>query len=263
MTEIEQVIDLERYPVHEPTSPGYSEILEQGKLALQSNALYVLEAFIRPHAITLMTAELESRFADSCRYDVPRIAYVSPDNSLPEQHPRNQVHPCRYNQVLNYQIPNDSCLRQVFNYQPLTDFLGELCGYETFHRSECPHLALTAKIASGGDTDGWHFDSNDVVFSILLQSPESGGEFEYAPYIRSETQQNYGGVGAVFDDPQNNAQRPAMGIGNLTVFKGDLSVHRVTPVTGEKRRIVALFSYDRNPGTTFPQDYIEELHASL
>jgi hypothetical protein len=54
-----------------------------------------------------------------------------------------------------------------------------------------------------------------------------------------------------------------MGIGNLTVFKGDLSVHRVTPVTGEKRRIVALFSYDRNPGTTFPQDYIEELHASL
>ncbi|NNF77988.1 MAG: hypothetical protein HKN05_08160 [Rhizobiales bacterium] len=44
---------------------------------------------------------------------------------------------------------------------------------------------------------------------------------------------------------------------------GDLSVHRVIPVKGDRKRIVALFSYDRAPGMTFAQSYIEELQSRL
>ncbi|MCP4766118.1 MAG: hypothetical protein GY875_07585 [Gammaproteobacteria bacterium] len=113
------------------------------------------------------------------------------------------------------------------------------------------------------DTDGWHFDTNDVVFSLLLQTPEAGGEFEYAPYIRSASDENYAGISRVVDDPQGSAQRPAMGLGDFNVFMGDLSLHRVTPVIGARKRIVALFCYDREPGMVFGQSYIDELQASM
>ncbi|MDH3447731.1 MAG: hypothetical protein OEO18_06270, partial [Gammaproteobacteria bacterium] len=111
--------------------------------------------------------------------------------------------------------------------------------------------------------DGWHYDSNDVVFSLLLQAPEAGGVFEYAPYIRSKTDENYDAVAKLLEDPGAIAVRPEIAPGNLTVFKGDLSMHRVTEVQGARKRIVALFSYDRNPGSTFDQWYIMQLSQGL
>lgn len=263
--DIGQIIDLERYPVDRPGDPRYENLIADGRKALEESALFSFEQFVRPEFVSRMAAELEQLLPVSSRYDQPRNAYSygfdQPERA--DDHPHERLHRCAYNQVLNYQIPNDSLLRQVYYWQPLTEFLRILCGYETFYRSDCPHLALTSKIAGEGDTDGWHFDSNDVVFSILLQAPAGGGVFEYAPYIRSETEENYDAIAQLQDDPESITLRPAMTPGNLTVFKGDLSMHRVTPVTGKRKRIVALFSYDRNPGTTFDQWYISELSQGL
>ncbi len=265
MAAIEQIIDLDRYPIDRPDHVGYSALLERGRAALEQSALFAMPQFVRAEVVPQMAEELEQLLPLSTRYERPRNAYtlVETDNDWPREHPRNQMHPCAYNQVLNFQIPNDSALRQVYYWQPLTDFLRILCGYDSFYRSDCPHLALSAKIAGRGDTDGWHYDSNDVVFSLLLQAPEAGGQFEYAPFIRSETEENYAEVTSLYQNPGRCALRPSMAPGDLTVFKGDLSMHRVTPVEGGKKRIVALFCYDRQPGTTFDQWYIDELKQGL
>ncbi len=262
---VEKIIDLESYPIDRPDLPQYHDLLERGRAALERCALFSMPHFLRADIVPSMAAELEQLLPLSTRYERPRNAYtyVETENDWPLEHPRNLMHSCAYNQVLNFQIPNNSPLRQVYYWQPLAEFLRILCGYDSFYRSDCPHLALSAKIAGPGDTDGWHYDSNDVVFSLLLQVPEAGGQFEYAPFIRSETDENYAEVTALYQDPLRHGQRPAMASGDLTVFKGDLSMHRVTPVEGERRRIVALFCYDRNPGTTFDQGYIEELEQGL
>jgi hypothetical protein len=265
MVEIRDLIDLDRYPIDQPGEPGYEKLLSDGRRALERQALFSMTRFVRAPAIEPMAQELEAQMQRSCRYDRSRIAYVYEDDEpeWPPGHPRTRKHRCSYNQVLNYQIANDSPLRQIYYWQPLTDFLRELCGFDRFYRSDCPHLALSAKIAGEGDTDGWHFDSNDVVFSLLLQTPEAGGEFEYAPYVRAPGDENYDGVTRVVADPQAGAQRPVMGLGDFNVFMGDLSLHRVTPVIGARKRIVALFCYDREPGMVFGQSYIDELQASM
>lgn len=263
--EITRIIDLDRYPVDRPDDARYQQLLTEGRASLDELALFSMPGFIRPDIVPKMARELDQLVPVSSRYEQMRNAYAEgfDEPGRAADHPHNREHKCAYNQVLNYQIPNDSLLRQVYYWQPLTEFLRLLCGYDSFYRSDCPHLALTAKIASAGDTDGWHYDSNDVVFSILLQAPEAGGVFEYAPYIRSENDENYAGVARLLDDPDSCAARPEMAPGNLTVFKGDLSMHRVTPVSGKRRRIVGLFSYDRKPGTTFDQWYIKQLQQGL
>jgi hypothetical protein len=263
--EINQIIDLERYPLDRPGHPAYQDLLLAGRQSLEEKALFSMTQFVRADAIDSMAQQMLALLPQSCRYDRPRNPYVYgfDERAWPQDHPRTQLHRCSYNQVLNYQIPNDSPLRQIYYWQPLTDFLRQLCGFDSFYRSDCPHLALTSKIAGEGDTDGWHFDTNDVVFSLLLQTPEAGGEFEYAPFIRSETDENYDAVTRVFADPKHGAVRPAMGLGDFNVFMGDLSLHRVRPVVGERKRIVALFSYDRDPGMVFDQAYVDELHDSM
>ncbi|HUV23487.1 MAG TPA: hypothetical protein VMZ32_16960 [Gammaproteobacteria bacterium] len=264
-TDIRQLIDLDRYPLDQPDHPAFAQLLDDGRRALEQGALFSMVQFVRPEAIVSMARQLDALRMRSCRYDCARNAYVYDGSASdwPDDHPRALRHRCSYNQVLNYQIPNNSPLRLIYYWQPLTEFLRQLCGFETFYRSDCPHFALTSKIAGEGDTDGWHFDTNDVVFSLLLQAPEAGGEFEYAPFIRSEQDENYDGVKRVVADPQSAAVRPPMGLGDFNVFMGDLSLHRVKPVIGGRQRIVALFSYDRDPGMVFDQSYVDEMHQAM
>lgn len=260
---IGDIIDLTRYPLDRPNDPRYRALMDEGRRALKARGLFSLKGFVRPGIVAPMARELEDLVPLAVRYDKPRVAYLAPDPNLPQDHIHNLAHACSYHQVLNYQIANDSPLRAIYSWEPLTAFLRQLCGYNTFYRSECPHLALSAKIAGDGDTDGWHYDTNDVVFSLLLQAPEGGGVFEYAPFLRTKEDERYDAVARVVADPATHALRAPIEVGDLTVFFGDLSYHRVTPVEGERRRIVALFCYDERPGMVFSAPYIRELQQGL
>jgi hypothetical protein len=256
---IDDIIDVDRYPLHRPESAAAGTLLREGRAALSRDALFALPGFVRPEATKQMAAELESRLPWASRYEAMNGSYGNDGRQWPAGHPRTATHLFRYHQVLNYQISNDSPLRRVYCWEPLREFLRQLMGYETFHRSECPHLALTSKLAGEGDTDGWHFDGNDVVFSVLLREPEQGGLFEYVPNVRSDTDEDYDAVAAVFAGEREKVRIAKLAVGDLNVFQGNQTLHRVTPVQGGRKRIVGLFSYDRRPGTNFGESYISEL----
>jgi hypothetical protein len=256
---LSDIVDLTRYPLHEADSPVVAALLREGRETLAADALFTMPGFVLPQASEAMAAELEARVPMAPRYEVEREIYAYEPETGAADHPRNARHACRYHQVLNHQISNESPLRRVFIWEPLREFLRRLMGYETFHRSECPHLALTAKVAGPGDTDGWHYDGNDVVFSVLLRQPGAGGLFEYAPNLRSEGDENWDGLAAVLAGRNDTVRRASLAVGDLNVFQGDRTLHRVTPVEGDTWRIVGLFCYDREPGTNFGEAYIEEL----
>jgi len=257
--DISDIVDTGRYPLHHMDGAAIEALLREGRAVLARDALFTLPGFVRPEATTYMAAELEARLPWATRYEAMSAAYPRDGTQWPAGHARAATHPFRYHQVLNFQIPNDSPLRKVFCWEPLREFLRELIGYETFHRSECPHLALTSKLAGEGDTDGWHFDGNDVVFSVLLREPEDGGLFEYVPNIRSDKEQNYDAVAGVFAGKRDHVRVAKLEVGDLNVFQGNQTIHRVSPVKGNRKRIVGLFSYDRQPGTNFGEAYISEL----
>ncbi|MCX7347433.1 MAG: hypothetical protein NTU78_17190 [Alphaproteobacteria bacterium] len=234
-------------------------LLSLGRKTLASDALFSMPGFVRLEATAFMAAELEARLPWASRYESMNDAYGYDEDQWPEGHPRTARSLFRYHQVLNHQISNDSPLRKIYCWEPLREFLRQLMGYETFHRSECPHLALTAKIAGEGDTDGWHFDGNDVVFSVLLRAPEQGGQFEYVPNIRTDAEQNYDDVAAVLAGSRDFVRVAKLAVGDLNVFQGDQTLHRVSPVVGNRKRIVGLFSYDRQSGTNFGESYISQL----
>jgi hypothetical protein len=260
---IAEIVDLDRYPLEDIGGASIDALIREGQAALKRDALFSLPGFVRPDAAAFMAGEIEGRVGMSARYEADRTSYNSDGNIWPAGHARAVTHRSRYNQVLNYQIPNNSPLRRLYCWEPLREFMRRVLGYASFHRSECPHLALSSKIAGDGDTDGWHFDGNDVVFSILLKEPEAGGLFEYVPYIRSATEENYDDVAAVFRGDRTQVRCPTLSVGDLNIFQGDYTLHRVTPVKGARNRVVGLLCYDRAPGTNFGEPYIEELRLQL
>jgi hypothetical protein len=165
-----------------------------------------------------------------------------------------------YRQVLTDRIPEDSHLNRLYNWQPLTEFVRQVYGVPAMYRSGCPALSLVYKIAAEGDTDGWHYDDNDGVISLLLQKPDEGGLFEYAPYIRGDEDENYHAVARLFADPETHGIRPAVEPGTFVLFNGKLSMHRVTPVGKTRQpRIVALLSYDERPDFVDDPTYVDHM----
>jgi hypothetical protein len=69
LPDVNQLIDLERYPIDQPGQPGYEKLLREGRRALEQQALFSMTRFVRPQAIEPMAYQLQAQLANSCRYD--------------------------------------------------------------------------------------------------------------------------------------------------------------------------------------------------
>ena len=265
--DMNRIINLDRYPLHRLGNADGQELVKQCQQDLDAHAASALHDFIRPQAIERMTAEATGLIPTSYRHaGKPRQTYPDAepaDKNDPEALAvRAMKQKNSNNQVLGYQIPNNSDFRVIFLWPELKEFVRRVRRVETLYQSQCPHLGLTYKIAFEGDNDGWHYDPNDGVVTLLLQTPDKGGEFEYAPNIRTEDDENYAGVKQLFDDPETHGQRVQQKPGTLTFFNGRYSMHRVREVGVTRTpRIVGIFSFDQNPDQVFGQYYINMLHG--
>ena len=264
--EMNKLIDLDRYPIDRLNSKAGQLLVARCRSDLDDCAAATLPSFIRQAEIANLVEEAESLVQVAHRYDGDSVTFYEEDDigcsdtdSL-ESVVRSARHPNRYCQILNYQIPNHSDLRAIYLWPPLTEFIRQVLNVEQLFLSQCPHLALTMKVAYEGATDGWHYDPNDGVITLVLQTADNGGEFEYAPNIRNKIDQNYAGVDRLFKSPDIEATRLALEPGTFTFFNGRHSMHRVRPVGSTRQpRIVSIFSFDQRPDHFFAQSYIDKL----
>ena len=121
-------------------------------------------------------------------------------------------------------------------------------GVDVLHPYGDPLGACTLSIQEENEELPWHFDLTHFVVSVLIQSPESGGEFQYAPRIRTDTEENYGAVRALLDGETQRLEVLDLRPGDLQLFEGRYSMHRVTAPKGSSWRCIALLSYCEKPG---------------
>ncbi len=86
-----------------------------------------------------------------------------------------------------------------------------------------------------------------MVTTLLLQEPGGGGVFEYAPAIRSESDENFVEVQAVLDGRSDRVLRNHLRAGSLSLFRGHYYLHRVTSVEGKRQRLQAILCYSTRP----------------
>ena len=92
----------------------------------------------------------------------------------------------------------------------------------------------------------WHFDGNEFTLSILVQKAEKGGFFEYAPDIRSKDNESFEEVTKVLRGDRKKVKSLDLKPGDLQIFKGRFSMHRVTKIEGKTSRYIALPCYVKN-----------------
>jgi len=239
-------IDLARYPIL--AAPG--GLVEHCRAQLAASGACELPGFLTAEASERMTKESEALIPLGHFADTPATVYIDlPDLSLPEGHPRRAIGRSAVSAVAYDLIPTADALRQLYEWQPLTEFIAAALGKPRLFPYADPFGALNVAVMKAGDELYWHFDQTDFVVSIALRSAEAGGDFEYAPLIRRADDENYPAVQRVLEGDRGPVRTIPMTPGTLLLFEGRCSMHRVTPIRGEIERLVALLAYDTKPDT--------------
>jgi hypothetical protein len=248
-----ETVDLERYPIADRRRRVARALIADSRQALSRDGVVLLHGFARPAAVASMVGELVAALPHAYRRDRTTLGIhlYGDDRPAPPGHAVNLPNRSRSAILAGDQIPAHGLLWSLFRWTPLTDFVAAIVGVERLHRSADPLAALTATALGDGDMHGWHFDENDFVVSLLLQEALSGGQFEVLPNAKTDAGIDFDRCAAALAGTAPDVLRPPLRAGTLSIFRGQRSLHRVSPVEGRRQRLVALLSYDRRPGMMF------------
>ena len=256
---MDALVDTETYPVGR-AGKGYDSLVSRCRADLDHNGLCMLPGFLKASVATAMAAEV-TQIDGAKRWSTLRTPYLGEDNSMyASGHPRSALFPQRFNYLISSDVPAGVLVRQLFQRDELTQFVSDVLGTAPLYRSECPTLSLQVNIMNEGDVFPWHFDQTDGAVTLLLQQPDGGGRFQYAPNVRGsdaapgEREENYEAIADIFDGVSERVLEPSgQEPGALMLFRGRHSLHQVSQVgSTSKPRVIVIFSYESQPGSQFP-----------
>lgn len=249
---ITDILDLDRHPIDRLDTPEGERLIDRCKADMTANGMFNLEGFVKPDAVAAAASELDP-LIDSAGYRHARRHNIYFKKDIPQlaaEHPA-----LRQFETVNYTLCADqlagTIVANIYEWQPLPAFVARVLDKPQLFLMDDPLAKVNVMAYGPGEALNWHFDRSQFTTTLLIRAAESGGEFEYRSGLRSDTDPNYDGVARMLKGEDPNVSRVSLAAGTLNVFAGKNTAHRVTPVSGARSRVVAVFSYYDNPGVTF------------
>jgi hypothetical protein len=247
---LDRLVDTGRYPLTDPAGAGWRSLVGRVRDELEATGCCVLPDFVRAELAPTLRAE-GVEVAPGAYYDVETVNVYNtdPNPSLPPDHP-GRIELSRGNAfVARDLIPAGALIQALYAAGPFRRFVAECMGRAQVHELADPLSGLVLNVLPPGREHPWHFDTNEFTVTLLTQRAEGGGVFEYCPAIRSAERENTTDVRAVLDGRgEHLVRRLELRPGDLQLFTGRYSLHRVTEVTGHRPRHTAIFAYSERPG---------------
>ena len=247
-TAIAEIIDLDRYPIDRLDSAEGRRLVERCQKDLRTRGACQLHGFIRPNAVESLVAEALEKAVDAYRTDDTHNVYFEeiPEGAAADD-PRGMLQHSSKLTIAWDEIAEESALRTVYNWDPLTDFIGQALEMPRFYRYGDALGACSVALFEQGDELGWHFDRSHFAVTLMLQPADAGGDYEYFHMLRSPESENYEEVAARLTGSRSGVIALPSEPGTLSFFRGRYSMHRVTPVAGAKTRVNAVLAYSEKP----------------
>lgn len=251
---MDDIVDLERYPLHLPNSPEWVGLVDDCRVKLTRDGLFNLPGFLRAEAVGSAVSELKP-VLDSASFTHQRthnIYFEESVGGLADDHPALRKYQTTNHTICADQMDNNTIIR-LYEWSEFAAFLAAVMGKPRLYTMADPLARVNAMAYREGEALNWHFDRSEFTTTVLLQAPIEGGEFEYAKDLRSDSNANFDGVARLFDGKEPTV-RMLLQAGTLNVFRGKNTAHRVTPVKGQTERIIAVFSYFESPAVVFSDE---------
>tara|TARA_Y100000590_G_scaffold171262_1_gene195894 strand:+ start:1192 stop:2052 length:861 start_codon:yes stop_codon:yes gene_type:complete len=247
--DLHEIVDTDLYPIHNLNSQLRQELIRSLHSELAKTGCARISNFVRGQVVQEMAREASELHNLAFWPTEDQNPYASPpEPSFPVDHPRNHF-TLRTNGFIGADLLHqDSHLTRMYELDVLTHFVWDALQTEKpLYRYADPIARNPYSVMEPGQTFPWHFDGNEFSISILVQKAEKGGIFQYVPNIRSPGEENYDRVKAVIEGDTSQLFSLDLEPGDLQIFKGRYSMHRVTKVEGSNNRYIGIPSYTHDP----------------
>ncbi len=240
-------VDLQHYPVTDISQGAGLAFAQQCRQEYLDTGLCMLPGFILPDALDSLAREAETMRKDAYFCKSSHNAYLTEDDpSLADDDVAKRQEQTFVGSVPYDKISKHSQLNQLYEWDPLKDFIGFVLGKTPFYRFADPFGACSINVFVDGGEHGWHFDESEYTVTLMLQKPEIGGAFEYVPRIRGLSNEK-----TIVDQVLNGDREKVVELpftaGTLLIFGGRQTLHRVSRVSGDRARLVPVLCYSEAP----------------
>ncbi len=263
---IDDIVDLARYPIDQPGSPAGQAIVDRCRAALADDGCCTLSGFLLADALERAHDELAALALKAVVREDYFSVYARSDAeaALAGDDPRGTILRRRVGYVTRDQIPPDSIAQRLYVAPAFKAFIANCVRETRIFEYADPLAGLIATVLPPGAVLPWHYDTNEFVVTLMTQAPESGGLFQYCPNLRRPGDENLAGLRRVLDDESTDATRTReMVPGDLQLFMGRYSLHRITEIDGNRERHVAVLSYANRPGVIGPVDRTRAVYGRV
>lgn len=261
--DLASLIDVERYPIGQLGSAAYNAVVASACAELDSRNCAQLPDFIMPAALVEMQSEAAKLSPQATYTQAWLNPYFSdPPDDAGSDHPLRRFSLRRHGMVRGDRFSRQGAIWSVFQSPELCRFVADCLGYGELHPYADPYGCVNVNVQPPGCEFAWHFDHNDFTVSIGLKQPAAGGAFEYASDIRSEHSENYGAVQSVLDGDCSQVHTLFLRPGDLQLFRGGYTLHRVTAPENEERHSL-LLSYVKDPSHIATPEYAQRLWGEV
>ena len=246
---LKTIVDLDKYPIHDLNSSIIKNLVKKCKDELEQYSCSTIPNFILPESLRVMNTELEKQLDEvyMSKESINAYLYAKDDPSLSKDHPkRNFMN--MYNGYLNSDcFPKKSEMKYLYETEELLKFVSACLGVSPIYRWADPLACHAYNVMKPDGILPWHFDSCEFTLSLMIQKPEKGGIFEYCPNIREPGNENFDEVKKVLNGDRSRVRQLKLEPGDLQIFKGRFTLHRVTKVEGQKSRYMCIPAYVLDP----------------
>ena len=249
MTDLSALIDIERHRLTD------ADWLAEKRNELVTKGAVQMRTFLQPDA--LASLQKESAMGLSKAYFKPQCHNIYLDEGVeahPDCHIRNRLVTSSKGCITDDQIAEVSVLKQIYHH---ADFISALCfilNEDALYPYADSLSSVNIHYARRGEELNWHFDNSSFAVTLMIQPAIVGGAFEYVRDVRNADKGEMGFIQAeALVDGRQAAEQLCLNAGDLLLFRGRNSLHRVTPVEDDSTRQLAVLAYNSQPGISLSE----------
>ena len=241
MNDLQNIINFKLHPIDD-----LNFYAKRCRDELQNNSILVLGDFLAKEALVKIQQEAQILHGKAFYCSQSHNVLLTEKNSqLDDKHPCNVEVTSDKGCVPHDLIPQDSHLRTIYDSNIFQYFMQSLLLVDKVYSYVDTLSSINYNYYERDQQLGWHFDNASFAISLMIQSPTSGGKFQYVVNARN-TEANRINAQLIDSALQNKHPIQELKIeeGSLVLFNGSNYLHRVTPVTSNKHRVLVTLNYN-------------------
>ena len=245
MSKISEVVNLRNHPIIES-----KEYIKNCNINLINDSILKLDNFLNKKSLLKIQKEAlilkKQAFYCSQKHT---ILLNKKNSNISNKDPCNIEVMSNKGCVPHDLIPRDSLLNTLYKSKEFKNFLIKVLDIKKIYPYKDKLSSINYNYYQKEQQLGWHFDNASFAITLMIQSPDSGGVFQYTNKGRNY-KKNYINKHYISKVIKNKIKVEDLKVnpGTLILFYGRNYLHRVTPVTSSKPRILVTLNYNLEKG---------------